>query len=77
MRILSPQASYSDPHFSPTFWTLRSAFPKLLDLERAEVVLRGLRGVQLEEARNTQFCPSQKKFHTFVLRGLSNISEAP
>jgi hypothetical protein len=30
-----------------------------------------------EEARNTPLCPSQEKFHTFVLRGLRNISEAP
>ena len=30
-----------------------------------------------EEARNIQFCPLQEKFHTFVLRGLRNISEAP
>ena len=30
-----------------------------------------------EEAINTSFCPSQEKFHTFVLRGLRNISEAP
>ena len=31
----------------------------------------------LEEAQNTPFCPSQKKFHTVVLRGVRNISEAP
>jgi hypothetical protein len=31
----------------------------------------------LEEARNTLFFPSQEKFHTFVFRGLRNISEAP
>jgi hypothetical protein len=30
-----------------------------------------------EEAINTPFCPLQEKFHTFVLRGLRNISEAP
>ena len=30
-----------------------------------------------EEVRNTPFCPLQEKFHTFVLRGLRNISEAP
>jgi hypothetical protein len=30
-----------------------------------------------EEGRNTPFCPLQEKFHTFVLRGLINISEAP
>jgi hypothetical protein len=30
-----------------------------------------------EEVINTPFCPLQKKFHTFVLRGLRNISEAP
>jgi hypothetical protein len=30
-----------------------------------------------QEARNTPFCPLQEKFHTFVVRGLSNISEAP
>jgi hypothetical protein len=30
-----------------------------------------------EEAINTAFCPLQEKFHTFVLRGLRNISEAP
>ena len=30
-----------------------------------------------EEARNTPFCPSQEKFHTVVLRGVRNISEAP
>ena len=27
-----------------------------------------------EEAINTLFCPFQEKFHTFVLRGLRNIS---
>jgi hypothetical protein len=32
---------------------------------------------QSEEAINTPFCPLQEKSHTFVLRGLSNISEAP
>jgi hypothetical protein len=31
----------------------------------------------VEEARHTPFCPLQEKFHTFVLRGLRNISEAP
>ena len=31
----------------------------------------------LEEAINTSFCPLQEKSHTFVLRGLRNISEAP
>jgi dynein heavy chain len=31
----------------------------------------------LEEVINTPFCPLQEKFHTFVLRGLRNISEAP
>jgi hypothetical protein len=36
-----------------------------------------LRGVLTEEAINTPFCPLQEKFHTFVLRGLRNISEAP
>ena len=30
-----------------------------------------------EEAINTQFCSSTEKFHTVVLRGLRNISEAP
>jgi hypothetical protein len=30
-----------------------------------------------EEAINRLFCPLQEKFHTFVLRGLRNISEAP
>ena len=30
-----------------------------------------------EEVINTPFCPLQEKFHTFVLRGLRNISEAP
>jgi hypothetical protein len=30
-----------------------------------------------QEAINRLFCPSQEKFHTFVLRGLRNISEAP
>jgi hypothetical protein len=30
-----------------------------------------------EEAINTPFCPVHEKFHTFVLRGLKNISEAP
>jgi hypothetical protein len=30
-----------------------------------------------EEAINTPFCSLQEKFHTFVFRGLSNISEAP
>jgi hypothetical protein len=29
-----------------------------------------------EEAINTPFCALQEKFHTFVLRGLRNISEA-
>jgi hypothetical protein len=32
---------------------------------------------QSKEAINTPFCPLQEKFHTFVLRGLRNISEAP
>ena len=31
----------------------------------------------VQEARTIPFCPSQKKFHTVVLRGLRNISEAP
>jgi hypothetical protein len=30
-----------------------------------------------QEAINAPFCPLQEKFHTFVLRGLWNISEAP
>ena len=30
-----------------------------------------------EEATNTPFCALQEKFHTFVLRGLRNISEPP
>ena len=30
-----------------------------------------------EEAINTPFCPLQETFHTLVLRGLRNISEAP
>ena len=30
-----------------------------------------------KEARNTPFCLSQEKFHTVVLRGLRNMSEAP
>ena len=30
-----------------------------------------------KEAINTPFRPLQEKFHTFVLRGLRNISEAP
>ena len=30
-----------------------------------------------EEAINVSFCPLQEKFHTFDLRGLRNISEAP
>jgi hypothetical protein len=30
-----------------------------------------------EEVINTSFCPLQEKFHTFVLLGLRNISEAP
>ena len=34
-------------------------------------------GAMTEEAINRLFCPSQEKFHTFVLRGLRNISEAP
>ena len=29
------------------------------------------------EARNTRFCASQQKFHTVVLRGARNISDAP
>ena len=29
------------------------------------------------QARNTAFCPSPEKFHTVVLRGVRNISEAP
>ena len=32
---------------------------------------------EAEEAINTPFCPLQEKFHTFVLRVLRNISEAP
>ena len=38
--------------------------------ERVEELVSG--GVM-----NTPFCPSQEKFHTVVLRGLRNISEAP
>ena len=30
-----------------------------------------------EEAINTPVCPLQEKFHTFIFRGLRNISEAP
>jgi hypothetical protein len=30
-----------------------------------------------KEARNTPFCLSQEKFHTVVLRGVRDISEAP
>ena len=30
-----------------------------------------------EEAINTPSCPLQDKFHTFALRGLRNMSEAP
>ena len=32
---------------------------------------------EAEEAINTPFCPLREKTHTFVLRGLRNISEAP
>jgi hypothetical protein len=32
---------------------------------------------EAEEAINCPFCPLQEKFHTFVLRGLRNIPEAP
>jgi beta-galactosidase GanA len=32
---------------------------------------------EIKEAINTPFCPSQEKFHTDVLRGFRNISEAP
>ena len=31
----------------------------------------------VQEAINTVFCPSQGKFHTFVLRGVRNISDTP
>ena len=34
-------------------------------------------GILDEEARNAPFCPSQEKFHTVVLQGVRNISEAP
>jgi hypothetical protein len=30
-----------------------------------------------EEVINTPFCPLQEKFHTFVLRGLRNVSVSP
>ena len=30
-----------------------------------------------KEARHTPFCPSREKFHTVVIRGVTNISEAP
>ena len=30
-----------------------------------------------KEARKSPFCPSQEKFHTVVLGGVRNISEAP
>jgi hypothetical protein len=30
-----------------------------------------------KKPRNTPFRPSQEKFHTFVLRGVRNISHAP
>ena len=36
----------------------------------------GAEGV-VEEAVNAPFCRLQEKFHTFVSRGLRNISEAP
>ena len=34
-------------------------------------------GVVSQEAIDSLFCPSQEKFHTFFLRGVRNISEAP
>jgi hypothetical protein len=36
-----------------------------------------LREEMHKEARNTPFCHSQEKFHTVVLSGVRNISEAP
>jgi hypothetical protein len=45
--------------------------------EAAHEVVGGHEGVVAEGAINTPFCPLQEKFHTFVLRGLRNISEAP
>ena len=35
------------------------------------------KGALTQEVINTPFCPYQEKFHTFVLRGVRNISEAP
>ena len=47
----------------------------IADLLSAPAAGEAVRGD--EEAINTPFCPLQEKFHTFVLRGLRNISEAP
>ena len=51
----------------------------ILDDEIAKVLAAGPGDARVlaEEAINTPFCPSQEIFHTFVLRGLRNISEAP
>ena len=32
---------------------------------------------ETKEARNSQFCSSQEKFHTVLSRGVKNSSEAP
>ena len=48
-----------------------------LDLDFADAVGGSRETVTVKEARNTRCCPSQEKFHTAVLRGVRNISEAP
>ena len=66
--------------FDPLVPLLKEPAKELLDGLDFDAVLREkLAGEACtnEEAINTPFCPLQEKFHTFVSRGLRNISEAP
>ena len=62
----------SPPIFSAVWHYFTEALCFDSDISREQAV-----GATLEEVINIPFCPLQEKFHTFVLRGLRNISEAP
>ena len=49
---------------------------KMEELQRQEQERAALTEMH-QEVINTLSCPSQEKFHTFVLRGVRSISEAP
>ena len=74
-----------DEEHIPNSYSYQKAFPFVRPIETGLIPgirsrqshARVLRNDASQEARNIPFCPSQEKFHTFVLRCVRNISEAP